>query len=405
MRDETIVQWLRAKYESLVGNLDERGRRRWAAVEARSLGRGGITAVAKATSLSDRTVRTGMGELRAGVRWPQGRQRHAGGGRKAAQEKAPELLKALAGLVEPATRGDPQSPLKWTCKSTRELSKELQKRGHGVSRTTVARLLKEAGYSLQANRKTLEGSQHPDRNAQFEHINRRVKAQGRAGQPALSVDTKKKENIGNYKNPGRTWRRTGQPVKVKTHDFPDKQNGKVVPYGVYDIGKNEAWVNVGISHDTAQFAVASLREWWGRLGRRRYRQKRVQRLLITADSGGSNGPRNRLWKYELQKLADELGVAIEVCHFPPGTSKWNKIEHRVFCHITRTWRAQPLESYEIVVALIGTTRTETGLEVHATLDERDYPQGLQVSDQEYEALNIKPWKFHGDWNYVLHPRT
>jgi Rhodopirellula transposase DDE domain len=405
MTDETIVQWIRAKYESLVGALDERGRRRWAAVEAWSLGRGGITVVTKATGLSDRTVRTGMGELRAGVRWPEGRQRHAGGGRKAAKEKGPELLKALEDLVEPATRGDPQSSLKWTCKSTRELSKELIKRGYAASRTTVAKLLKEAGYSLQANRKTLEGRQHPDRNAQFEHINRRVKAQRRAGQPALSVDTKQKENIGNYKNPGRTWRRKGQPVRVQTHDFPDKQKGKAVPYGVYDIGKNEAWVNVGISHDTAQFAVASIREWWRRLGRRRYQPRRVQRLLLTADSGGSNGSRNRLWKYELQKLADDLGVAIEVCHFPPGTSKWNKIEHRVFCHITRTWRAQPLESYKIVVALIGTTRTETGLAVHATLDERDYPKGLQVSDEEYATLNLKPRKFHGDWNYVLNPRT
>jgi len=378
MTDETIVQWLRAKYEGLVGVLDERGRRRWAAVEAWSLGRGGITVVAKATGLSDRTVRTGMGELQAGVRWPEGRQRHAGGGRKATQEKAPELLKVLEGLVEPATRGDPQSPLKWTCKSTRELAKELQKLGHAVSRTTVAKLLKEAGYSLQANRKTIEGTHHPDRNAQFEHINRRVQAQRRAGQPALSVDTQQKENIGNSKNPGRTWRRQGQPVKVKTHDFPAKKKGKAVPYGVYDIGKNEAWVHVGISHATAQFAGASIHEWWRRLGRRRSQQQRVQRLLLTADSGGSNGPRNRLWKYELQQLADKLGVAIEVCHFPPGTRKWNKSEHRVFCHITRTWRAQPLESYEIVVALIGTTRPETGLEVHATLDERDYPKGLQV---------------------------
>jgi transposase len=405
MTEERIVHWLRAKYESLVGELDERGRRRWAAVEARSLGRGGITAVAKATGLSDRTVRTGMGELRAGVRLPAGRQRQAGGGRKAAQERAPELWEALERLVEPATRGDPQSPLNWTCKSTRELSRELRKRGHAVSRTTVAKLLRETGYSLQANRKSMEGTQHPDRNAQFEHINRRVKAQKRAGQPALSVDTKKKENIGNYKNPGRTWRRKGKPLKVKTHDFPDKQKGKAVPYGVYDIGKNEAWVNVGISHDTAQFAVASIREWWHRLGRQRYQRRHVQRLLLTADSGGSNGLRNRLWKYELQTLADELGVTIEVCHFPPGTSKWNKIEHRVFCHITRTWRAQPLESYEIVVNLIGSTQTETGLEVHATLDERDYPKGLQVSDEDYQALNIKPGKFHGDWNYVLTPRT
>ena len=380
MTDERIIHWIRAKYESLVGNLDERGRRRWAAVEARSLGRGGITAVAQATGLSDRTVRTGIKELGAGVRLPQGRQRHVGGGRKAAKEKAPALLKALEGLVEPATRGDPQSPLKWTCKSTRELSKELKTCGYVVSRTTVAKLLKEAGFSLQANRNTIEGTHPPDRNAQFEHINRRVKAQRRAGQPALSVDTKKKENIGIYKNPGRTWRPKGQPLQVQTHDFPDKQHEKAVPYGVYDIGKNEAWVTVGISHDTAQFAVASIREWWHRRGRRRYPRRRVQRLLITADSGGSNGPRNRLWKYELQKLADDLGIAIEVCHFPPGTSKWNKIEHRVFCHITRRWRAQPWESYEIVVALIGATRTDTGLEVHARLDERAYPKGLQVSD-------------------------
>jgi DNA-binding transcriptional MerR regulator len=254
--------------------------------------------------------------------------------------------------VEPATRWDPQSLLKWTCKSTRELAKALTQRGHAVSRTTVAKLLKEAGYSLQANRKSLEGTQQPDRNAQFAHITRRVKAQKRAGQPALSVDTKKKENSGNYKNPGRAWRRQGQPLKVKTHDFPDKRKGKALPYGVSDIGKNEAWVNVGISQATAQFAVASIRAWWQRLGRRRYRPQCVRRLLITADSGGSNGPRNRLWKHALQKLADELGVAIEVCHFPPGTSKWNKIEHRVSCHITRTWRAQPLESYEIVVQLI-----------------------------------------------------
>jgi transposase len=404
MTDETIVHWLRSKYQSLVGDLDERGRRRWAAVEARSLGRGGISAVAKATGLSDRTVRTGIAELQAGVRWPEGRQRQAGGGRKKAQEKAPQLLKALESLVEPVTRGDPQSPLKWTCKSTRELAKELKKQGHVVSRTTVAKLLKEAGYSLQANRKTIEGAQQPDRNAQFEHINRRVKAQQRAGQPALSVDTKKKENIGQYKNPGQTWQRKGEPVKVKTHDFPDKTKGKAVPYGVYDIGKNEAWVNVGTSHDTAQFAVASIRAWWQRLGRRRYQRTQVHRLLVTADSGGSNGPRNRLWKYELQKLADHLGRAIEVCHFPPGTSKWNKIEHRLFCHITRTWRAQPLESYEIVVQLIGSTRTETGLTVHATLDENDYPKGLQVSDTEFQALTIKPSKFHGDWNYTLLPR-
>jgi Rhodopirellula transposase DDE domain len=294
--------------------------------------------------------------------------------------------------------------LKWTSKSTRELARELKARGHVVGRTTVGKLLKEAGYSLQANRKTLEGNQHPDRDAQFQHISRRVKAQQRADQPALSVDTKKKENIGQYKNPGRAWRPQGQPVQVQTHDFPDPAQGKAVPYGVYDIGQNEAWVSVGITHDTAEFAVASIRTWWHRLGRKRYRKGRLRRILITADSGGSNGPRSRLWKYELQKLADRLKVEIEVCHFPPGTSKWNKIEHRVLCHITRTWRSQPLESYQIVVALIGSTTTETGLAVHATLDERDYKKGIKVSDDAYHSINLKPHKFHGDWNYSITPR-
>ena len=354
--------------------------------------------------MSDRTIRNGIQELRTGDDRREGRQRRVGGGRKGVEEEHPELLGILESLVEPATRGDPMSPLKWTCKSTRELSRELKKRGHSASPTTIGKLLKNAGYSLQANRKAVEGKQHPDRNAQFEHISRRVKSQQRAGQPAVSVDTKKKELVGNYRNPGRTWRRKGKPVKVKTHDFPDKEKGKVVPYGVYDIGQNEAWVNVGISHDTAEFAVASIRQWWKCLGHKRYRQATVRRILITADSGGSNGSRSRLWKYELQQLADKLDIEIEVCHFPPGTSKWNKIEHRLFCHITRTWRGQPLESYEIVVALIGSTRTESGLDVHATLDEREYHKGVKVSDADYESINIRPCTFHGDWNYVIKPR-
>ena len=407
MTDDAVVEWIQSKYENLSGDLEERGRRRWAAVEALSLGRGGIAAVARATGISDRTIRNGIRELREGDAPPSGRQRRVGGGRKAANQAAPGLLDALEGLVEPTTRGDPQSPLKWTCKSTRELSRELKKRGYPVSHTTVARLLKDAGYSLQSNRKTVEGKQHPDRNAQFEHIHRRVKSQQRAGQPALSVDTKKKEIIGKYKNPGRTWRRQGQPIEVQTHDFPEKDEKgkaiKAVPYGVYDIGKNEAWVNVGITHDTAQFAVASIRMWWRRLGRRRYAKVRLRRILITADSGGSNGHRSRLWKYELQKLADELDIEIEVCHFPPGTSKWNKIEHRVFCHITRTWRGQPLQSYEMVVSLIGSTHTTTGLEVHATLDEADYKKGIKISNADYQGINITPCKFHGDWNYIIKP--
>jgi transposase len=403
MTDQKVVEWMQSKYENLAAALTERARRHWAAVEALSLGRGGITVVAKATGLSDRTIRTGIQELQVGDSPGEGRQRRRGGGRRGVAVKDPSLGRVLERLVEPATRGDPQSPLKWTCKSTRELSAALKKRGHAASHTTVGKLLKAAGYSLQANRKTVEGNQHPDRNAQFEHISRRVKAQQRTGQPALSVDTKKKENVGNYKNPGRTWRRKGQPIEVRTHDFPDKQRGKVVPYGVYDIGQNEAWVNVGITHDTAEFAVASIRRWWHRLGRRRYKKGPVRRILITADSGGSNGSRSRLWKYELQQLADELNMELEVCHFPPGTSKWNKIEHRVFCHITRTWRGHPLESQEVVVKLIGSTRTAAGLEVHATLDEQDYRKGLKVTDEAYSSINLKPSKFHGDWNYTIKP--
>ena len=404
MTNTTIVEWIRCKFEALACDLNELARRRWAAVEAMSLGRGGITVVAKATGISDRTIRNGIRELREGDDPPEGQQRRPGGGRKNLKETDPHLLRALESLVASTTRGDPQSPLKWTCKSTRELSKQLKKRRHSASPTTVAKLLKEAGYRLQSNRKTVEGKQHPDRNSQFEHIRRRVKAQQRARQPAISVDTKKKEIIGNYKNPGQTWERKGKPTKVKSHDFPDKKKGKAVPYGVYDIEQNEAWVNIGISHDTAEFAVASIRQWWRRLGRRRYQRGEVRRILITADSGGSNRPRSRLWKYELQQLADDLALEIEVCHFPPGTSKWNKIEHRLFCHITRTWRGQPLESHQIVVQLIGSTRTEAGLEVHATLDEREYKKGIKISDADYESINITPRKFHGDWNYVIKPR-
>jgi transposase len=409
MTDVVVIEWIQSKYKNLMGDLDERARRRWSAVEALSLGRGGIVAVAKATGISDRTIRNGIRELRAGNAPPEGRQRRIGGGRKSVKEKDPKLLDALEALVEPATRGDPMSPLKWTCKSTRELSTQLMKCGYLVSHTTVSELLREAGFSLQANRKTIEGKQHPDRDAQFRHISSRIRSQQRAGQPALSVDTKKKEIIGTYKNPGRKWRRKGQPIEVQTHDFPEKDEAgntiKAVPYGVYDIARNEAWVNVGITHDTAEFAVASIRTWWRQLGRRRYPKTKLRRVLVTADSGGSNGSRNRLWKYELQTLADELAVAIEVCHFPPGTSKWNKIEHRVFCHITRTWRGEPLESYEVVVSLIGTTHTTTGLEVHATLDESDYQKGIKISDADFNTINITPCKFHGDWNYIIKPRT
>lgn len=402
MTDQRIVQWVRDKYIDLADGLDERSRRIWAAVEARSLGYGGISAVVEATGISDRTIRRGLRELQAGDSPSPGRQRRSGGGRKAATVKQPDLAAALEELVEPVTRGDPMTPLRWTCKSTRTLAAELSQQGYAITAPTVGRLLREAGYSLQANRKTREGKDHPDRNAQFEHINRRVQAFQRTGQPAISVDTKKKEVLGNKKNPGQTWRPSGDPVEVDTHDFPDPEKGKAVPYGVYDIGANEALVNVGINHDTAQFAVASIELWWRRLGERRHGTAR--RLLITADSGGSNGYRNRLWKWELQKLADRTGLKIEVCHFPPGTSKWNKIEHRVFCHITRNWRGQPLESYEVVVQLIGNTKTEAGLEIHTHLDANQYTKGIKVSNDEMETLSIKPHHFHGDWNYTITPR-
>ena len=403
MPEATIVEWIRCKYVALVGELDERGRRRWAATEALSLGWGGIAAVAKATGLSDRTIRNGIRELRSGEELPAGRQRRPGAGRPAREVEQPELVTALERLVEPMARGEPMSPLRWTCKSTRTLAKELERQGFRVSHTKVGELLKAQGYSLQANRKTREGKQHPDRNAQFEHIDRRVKAYRRQRQPAISVDAKKKEVLGNRKNPGRTYRPRGKPQEVDTHDFPDAQRGKAIPYGVYDLENNEAWVSVGIDHDTAQFAVASIDQWWRRMGRKRYRGAR--RLLVTADSGGSNGHRLRLWKAELQRLANRAGMIIEVCHFPPGTSKWNKIEHRLFCHITRNWQAIPLETHEIVVSLIGATRTAQGLEVHAWLDGRAYPKGRRVRDAEFAAIHIRPNRFHGDWNYEIHPQS
>ncbi len=402
--DQRIIQWIENKYRGLSGELSERARRRWAAVEAVSLGWGGISVVSAATGLGYSTIQRGIRELNTGDSPPAGRQRRLGAGRKSAEIVDPGVKAALERLVEPECRGDPQSPLRWTCKSTRRLARELTSQGHPIAPTTVRQLLKEAGYSLQANRKTREGKEsHPDRDAQFRFINRRVKTQQRRGQPAISVDTKKKENLGNLKNPGQTWRRKGKPLEVDSHDFPDPKKGKAVPYGVYDLRHNEAWVNVGISSDTAEFAVESIRCWWKRLGRRRHRA--ATRLLITADSGGSNSSRNRLWKVELQNWSNETGLEIEVCHFPPGTSKWNKIEHRLFCHVTRNWQGQPLETYEIVVSLIGSTTTETGLKVYAELDTSKYEKGRKVSNKELAKVNIKPSRFHGEWNYVIHPNS
>lgn len=403
MQDANVVHWIRTKYVALLAELDERGRRRWAATEARSLGRGGIAAVAEATGMSDRTIRAGIRELQCPERLPPGRQRRPGGGRKRHREEQPQLIAALDRLVSPVTRGEPTNPLRYTCMSTGTLATELRRQSFQVSPSTVGRLLKQLGYSLQSNRKTREGSQHPDRNEQFEHINRRVIARHRQGEPAISVDTKKKEPLGNLKNPGRRYRPKGKPREVDMHDFPDPKRGKAVPYGVYDLAENTAGVSVGVSHDTAQFAVAAIRRWWRKLGRQRY--SKAKRLLITADSGGSNGSRNRLWKLELQKFADETGMIVEVCHFPPGTSKWNKIEHRLFCHITRNWQGEPLETFEIVVQLIANTSTVEGLEVHAWLDEKQYAKGITVTDEELSECVIKPHRFHGDWNYEIRPRV
>lgn len=403
MPDTQVVEWIREKFAAIVSDLDERARRRWGAAEARSLGRGGIVAVAAATGLSDRTIRNGIKELDDSGAPPTTQQRRSGGGRKLRESEQPKLVEMLRNLVDSGTRGDPMSPLRWTCKSTRTLAEELSRQGFSVSANTVGRLLRECGYSLQANRKTIEGKQHPDRDAQFRHISQRVKAFQRAGHPAISVDTKKKEPLGKMKNPGRTYRRKGDPQKVKTHDFPDKTLGKAVPYGVYDITHNEAGVSVGVSHDTAEFAVAAIRRWWKRLGHKRY--PRATRLLITADCGGSNSPRTRLWRWVLQRLANETGMTIELCHYPPGTSKWNKIEHRLFCHITRNWQGVPLETMEIVVSLIGSTQTKEGLEVHAWLDEAHYQKAKTITDTQLSEVRIRRDTFHGEWNYQILPNT
>jgi transposase len=403
MQDANVVEWIRTKYNAVTTELSERGRRRWAAAEARSLGWGGITAVAQATGLSDRTIRNGIKELDSPDSATSARQRKPGAGRRRREEEQPKLKNALESLIEPVTRGDPMSPLRWTCKSTRTLAKELARQGFNVGSTKVRQLLRAQGYSLQSNRKSVEGQQHPDRDAQFQHIAKRIRVLQRTGQPAISVDTKKKEPLGRLKNKGKAYRRKGDPIQVKCHDFPDKELGKAVPYGVYDLEYNEAGVSIGISHDTAEFAVASIKRWWLRMGKKRYSP--AKRLLITADSGGSNSPRTRLWRWELQRLANATGLVIELCHYPPGTSKWNKIEHRLFCHITRNWQGIPLEDLTVVVNLIGSTRTEKGLEVHAWLDRREYQKSLKISDDQLSEVRIKRSKFHGDWNYEILPNN
>src|SRR3954453_13953060 len=400
------------KYRALAERLDEATLRLWAAVEARSLGRGGVSTVAKATGISRTTIYSDLKDLESlplaaappaavGVASKR-RIRAAGGGRKKLTDKDTTLLRDLDALVEPTARGDPQSPLRWTCKSTPRLAKELAEQGHQVSQRSVCDLLAHLGYSLQSTRKTREGGHHPDRDAQFNHIARRAAQYQAAGDPVISVDTKKKELIGDFKNGGQEWQPKGEPEDVRVHDFLDPDLGKVAPYGVYDVAANQGWVSVGIDHDTAEFAVESIRRWWTQMGHPRYPHAR--RLLITADCGGSNGYRIRLWKREVQKLADEIGIEIHVCHFPPGTSKWNKIEHRMFCHITNNWRGRPLVSREVVVNLIGGTTTETGLRIRSQLDENTYEAGLKVSDQELAELALERDEFHGEWNYRLHPR-
>jgi transposase len=401
MQDAKTIEMIQNKYTAILAHLDERASRLWAASEAIALGYGGITTVSLATGISDRTIRNGIRELQSPDSLPADRQRNFGAGRKKREVEQPKLVAALEKLVSPVTRGDPQSPLRWTCKSTRILAIELNRQGFKVSSTKVGQILKSKGYSLQSNRKTIEGKQHPDRNAQFEFIAKRVAANSRSKQPSVSVDTKKKEVLGNLKNPGKTYRKSKSPVEVATHDFPSKELGKAVPYGVYDISRNEAGVTVGISSDTAEFAVAAISRWWDKLGKDRY--PKSKRLLITADCGGSNSPRTRLWRVELQKLANKTGLVIEVCHYPPGTSKWNKIEHKLFCHITRNWRGVPLETFEIVVSLISGTKTETGLEVHAWLDTKEYETKKEVSQVVLNDVNIVRNGFHGEWNYEIRP--
>jgi Rhodopirellula transposase DDE domain len=397
---------VRRKYRQLSVRMDERMRRQWAATEATQLGWGGVSAVGQATGLARNTIMAGQRELARPAKERQKelliRVRHPGGGRKPLTTQDPELLKALERLIDCGTRGHPESPLRWTCKSTAKLAGELCRRDHPVSDRTVAHLLKKAGYSLQSNRKTQEGASHPDRDEQFEYIGRQVMQFQRREQPAVSVDTKKKELVGHFKNAGREWRPQGKPVEVKVHDFPEAGRGKAIPYGVYDLANNEGWVSVGIDHDTARFAAASLRRWWKQLGARRF--PAAKELLITADGGGSNSSRNRLWKVALQELADDLGLRLSVCHFPPGTSKWNKIEHRLFSFITNNWRGRPLTSYEVIVNLIASTTTKTGLIVKAAIDTNQYETGVSVSDDELARVHLTPAKFHGEWNYVIEPR-
>jgi transposase len=394
---------VKLRFSAVRDLLDERSRRLVVAAESVALGRGGISAASRATGISRPVIRQGIKELKAPVKVAPGRVRRPGGGRKRVAERDPSVVSDLEKLVEPVTRGDPESPLRWTCKSVRRLAEELSKLGHSISYPVVAELLHELGYSLQANQKTKEGDSHPDRNAQFEHINRKVKRCLADKQPVISVDTKKKELVGDFKNGGQEVRPKGNPEQVRVHDFVIPELGRANPYGIYDLAHNTGWVSVGVDHDTAAFAVESIRRWWQSMGQPVY--PRAKRLLITADGGGSNGARVRLWKMELQKLADEIGLPIAVSHFPPGTSKWNKIEHRLFSFITQNWRGKPLVSFEVIVSLIAATTTTNGLKVHSELDTNTYPPGLKVSDKDFAQVRLRRDKFHGEWNYEIRPTS
>jgi Rhodopirellula transposase DDE domain len=399
MSEDTI----RGLFTALEPVLDERLRRLVAAAFAQAVGHGGVTRVARATGLARTTIERGVAELATPPTAPPAAQRtrRPGGGRKRLTAKDPTLARDLEALVEPTTRGDPQSPLRWTCKSLRRLATELAARGHAISPPRVAGLLHALDYSLQANRKTTEGAAHPDRDAQFGHINARCAAFQRRGQPVVSVDCKKKELVGDFKNGGRDWRPELRPARVRVHDFQDADLGKAIPYGVYDVAANAGWVSVGVDHDTADFAVATLRRWWDQMGRATY--PHATELLVTADGGGSNSARSRLWKVAVQRFADATGLRVTVCHFPPGTSKWNKIEHRLFCHITANWRGQPLTSLEVIVQLIGHTTTRKGLRVQAALDPGTYPTKQVVTDDQLAAVRLRPARFHGEWNYTISP--
>jgi len=399
----TDLAGIKKRFSVLRRLLDERSRRLVAGAESLALPRGGISAVSRATGISRPVIRQGIAELKNPKTALVGRVRRPGGGRKRIAVRDAAIIADLEKLVEPVTRGDPESPLRWTCKSVRRLAEELGRQGHAVSYPVVAELLRELGYSLQANRKTTEGDGHPDRNAQFEHINRKVRRFLAGKQPVISVDTKKKELVGDFKNGGRELRPQGKPEKVRVHDFLIPELGRATPYGVYDLAQNTGWVSVGVDHDTAAFAVESIRRWWQSMGQPVY--PRAHRLLITADAGGSNGPRLRLWKVELQKLADETGLRIAVCHFPHGTSKWNKIEHRLFSFISQNWRGKPLLSFEVIVNLIAATTTAKGLKVHAEIDSGTYPAGTKIDDQELAGVRLRRDPFHGDWNYEIHPHS